>query len=163
LVVRANISLAPAILIACCLLLYLSLIAGALIESLVRPLQTLSNVVASLREGDYSFRARGAGARDPLGELAAEINALADLLQRQRGPGRQGPRAAAAGRCEPAFAGRGTGRVEAPDPRPGTRAFEFPSSHQVHCRQPAGEGGLHGRRGGHDSRLPPRPERGGKP
>src|SRR4051794_15531637 len=84
LIFRAQITLAPAILIACCLLLYLSLIAGALIESLVRPLQTLSNVVASLREGDYSFRARGAGARDPLGELAAEINALADLLQKQR-------------------------------------------------------------------------------
>ena len=84
LIVRAGISAAPAILIACCLLLYLSLIAGALIESLVRPLQTLSNVVASLREGDYSFRARGANAKDPLGELAAEINALADLLQKQR-------------------------------------------------------------------------------
>ncbi len=84
LVVRAQISTAPTILIACCLLLYLSLIAGALIESLVRPLQTLSNVVASLREGDYSFRARGAGTRDPLGELASEINALADLLQKQR-------------------------------------------------------------------------------
>ena len=84
LMVRAQISLAPAILIACCLLLYLSLISGALIESLIRPLQTLSNVVASLREGDYSFRARGAKARDPLGELAAEINALADLLQKQR-------------------------------------------------------------------------------
>jgi nitrogen fixation/metabolism regulation signal transduction histidine kinase len=51
---------------------------------MVRPLQTLSNVVASLREGDYSFRARGAGSPDALGELAAEINALADLLQRQR-------------------------------------------------------------------------------
>ena len=81
---RSQISLAPVILIACCLLLYLSLISGALIESLVRPLQTLSNVVASMREGDYSFRARGASARDPLGELAAEINALADLLQKQR-------------------------------------------------------------------------------
>jgi nitrogen fixation/metabolism regulation signal transduction histidine kinase len=84
LMVRAQVSAAPAILIASCLLLYLSLISGALIESLVRPLQTLSNVVASLREGDYSFRARGAAARDPLGELAAEINALADLLQKQR-------------------------------------------------------------------------------
>ena len=84
LVFRAGISMAPTILIACCLLIYLSLIAGALIESLVRPLQTLSNVVASLREGDYSFRARGANAKDPLGELAAEINALADLLQKQR-------------------------------------------------------------------------------
>ncbi len=84
LIYRARISLAPGILIACCLLLYLALIAGALIESLIRPMQTLSNVVASLREGDYSFRARGANARDPMGELAGEINALADLLQKQR-------------------------------------------------------------------------------
>ena len=50
----------------------------------MRPLQTLSNVVSSLREGDTSFRARGAGAHDALGELASEVNALADLLQRQR-------------------------------------------------------------------------------
>ncbi len=81
---RENITAAPAILLACCLLLYLLLMAAALVESLVRPLQTLSNVVASLREGDYSFRARGAGTRDPMGELAGEVNALADLLQRQR-------------------------------------------------------------------------------
>jgi two-component system, NtrC family, nitrogen regulation sensor histidine kinase NtrY len=47
-------------------------------------MQTLSNVVSSLREGDYSFRARGAASGDALGELSAEINALADLLQRQR-------------------------------------------------------------------------------
>jgi nitrogen fixation/metabolism regulation signal transduction histidine kinase len=51
---------------------------------MVRPLQTLSNVVSSLREGDYSFRARGAGTHDAYGELAAEVNALADLLQKQR-------------------------------------------------------------------------------
>ncbi len=67
-----------------CLLIYLALVATALMESLARPLQTLSNVVSSMREGDYSFRARGAGSPDALGELAAEINALADLMQRQR-------------------------------------------------------------------------------
>jgi nitrogen fixation/metabolism regulation signal transduction histidine kinase len=67
-----------------CLLLYLVLVAAALIEGLIRPLQTLSNVVSSLREGDYSFRARGASAPDALGELAGEVNALADLLQKQR-------------------------------------------------------------------------------
>jgi nitrogen fixation/metabolism regulation signal transduction histidine kinase len=77
-------SFAPAILLIACLLLYLLLVAAALIEGMVRPLQTLSNVVASLREGDYSFRARGAGSEDALGELATEINALADLLQKQR-------------------------------------------------------------------------------
>ena len=77
-------SLAPALLLIGCLLLYLALIAAALIESMTRPLQTLSNVVASLREGDYSFRARGAGPQDALSELSSEINALADLLQKQR-------------------------------------------------------------------------------
>ena len=77
-------ALAPGLLLAGCLLLYLLLVAAALIEGLIRPLQTLSNVVSSLREGDYSFRARGAGAQDAFGELAAEVNALADLLQKQR-------------------------------------------------------------------------------
>jgi len=81
---REKMGTGTAVLIGCCLLLYMLLIAAALIESLVRPLQTLSNVVASMREGDYSFRARGAGARDAMGELATEVNALADLLQRQR-------------------------------------------------------------------------------
>ena len=81
---QEQISFAPAILLIACLLLYQLLVAAALIEGMVRPLQTLSNVVASLREGDYSFRARGAGSEDALGELATEINALADLLQKQR-------------------------------------------------------------------------------
>lgn len=81
---RSRIGLAPTIILAACLLLYLALIAAALIEGLIRPLQTLSNVVASLREGDYSFRARGASSPDALGELATEVNALADLLQKQR-------------------------------------------------------------------------------
>jgi len=81
---QSRIGLAPALMLGGCLLLYLLLVAAALIEGLVRPLQTLSNVVSSLREGDYSFRARGAQAPDSLGELAAEVNALADLLQRQR-------------------------------------------------------------------------------
>src|SRR5579863_5381805 len=81
---RARLTAAPTILLSACLLLYLLLLAAALIESMVRPLQTLSNVVASLREGDYSFRARGAAATDAFGELAGGVNALADLLQRQR-------------------------------------------------------------------------------
>jgi nitrogen fixation/metabolism regulation signal transduction histidine kinase len=79
-----RIGFTPALLLVVCLLLYLLLVAAALIEGLVRPLQTLSNVVSSLREGDYSFRARGASAPDAVGELAAEVNALADLLQKQR-------------------------------------------------------------------------------
>ena len=79
-----HVSVAPAILVAVCLLLYLVLISVSLTDGLIRPLQTLSNVVSSLREGDYSFRARGASTRDAYGELATEVNALADLLQKQR-------------------------------------------------------------------------------
>ena len=60
------------------------LLALALHEQTVRPLQTLANVVAALREEDYSFRARGAAADDALGELSLEVNSLADLLADQR-------------------------------------------------------------------------------
>lgn len=60
-------------------------LAGTLLqETLTRPLQTLSNVVAALREEDFSFRARGARRGDSLGDLAHEINALASTLQYQR-------------------------------------------------------------------------------
>jgi len=55
-----------------------------LLDQIVRPLQTLSNVVGALREEDYSFRARGAAPNDALGELALEINSLADILTEQR-------------------------------------------------------------------------------
>ncbi len=81
---RSHLGFTPALLLGISLLLYFLLVAAALIEGFIRPLQTLSNVVSSLREGDYSFRARGAGAPDAVGELAAEVNALADLLQKQR-------------------------------------------------------------------------------
>ena len=60
------------------------LAAGVLMEEIVRPLQTLANVVSALRESDYSFRARGSRQLDALGELATEINEFADLLQSQR-------------------------------------------------------------------------------
>ena len=56
----------------------------ALLEQIVRPLQTLSNVVSALREEDYSFRAREANPNDSLGELSLEINTLADILTEQR-------------------------------------------------------------------------------
>src|SRR3984885_3166973 len=60
------------------------LLALVLHEQTIRPLQTPANVVAALREEDYSFRARGATADDALGELSLEVNALADLLSDQR-------------------------------------------------------------------------------
>src|SRR5215469_5869005 len=53
-------------------------------EQITKPLQTLANVVAALREDDYSFRARGARRNDALGDLAIEVNALASMLQTQR-------------------------------------------------------------------------------
>ena len=84
LLLNAALDLAPALLLAHLPADLSRAVASALVDGLIRPLQTLSNVVASLREGDYSFRARGAGTRDALGELAAEVNALADLLQKQR-------------------------------------------------------------------------------
>jgi two-component system, NtrC family, nitrogen regulation sensor histidine kinase NtrY len=52
-------------------------------EQIVRPIHTLTNVVAALREEDFSFRARGATPNDPLGALALEINSLAEILATQ--------------------------------------------------------------------------------
>lgn len=66
------------------LTILLILIFTTFLEDAVRPVQTLANVVAALREEDYSFRARNAGRGDSLGQLALEINALADTLQTQR-------------------------------------------------------------------------------
>ncbi len=59
-------------------------VAFTLRERVVRPLQTLSNLLASLREGDYSFRARGARRDDPLGEVLLEVNSLGETLREQR-------------------------------------------------------------------------------
>ena len=51
---------------------FFSLIAGSLLmEEIIRPLQTLANVVSALRESDYSFRARGSRQFDAMGELAS--------------------------------------------------------------------------------------------
>jgi len=60
------------------------IIAASLREHVVRPLQTLANVVGALREEDYSFRARLAVPNDALGELSLEVNTLADLLAQHR-------------------------------------------------------------------------------
>jgi nitrogen fixation/metabolism regulation signal transduction histidine kinase len=58
--------------------------AAALRGRVVRPLQTISNLLAALREGDYSIRARGASHHDALGELLVEVNALGETLREQR-------------------------------------------------------------------------------
>jgi len=49
-----------------------------------RPLQTISNLLAALREGDFSIRARTGGGSDPLEHVMFEINTLADTLRGQR-------------------------------------------------------------------------------
>lgn len=56
----------------------------ALREQVTRPLQTVSNLLAALREGDYSIRARGAGLDDALGEVILEVNTLGETLREQR-------------------------------------------------------------------------------
>jgi two-component system, NtrC family, nitrogen regulation sensor histidine kinase NtrY len=53
-------------------------------EHAVRPLQTLSNLLAALREGDYSIRARGAREGNALGEVLLEVNSLGETLRQQR-------------------------------------------------------------------------------
>jgi nitrogen fixation/metabolism regulation signal transduction histidine kinase len=68
------------VLVVCCWLGFSLALQGRVI----RPLQTLANLLAALREGDYSIRARGHGSRDALGEVLSEINALSETLRGQR-------------------------------------------------------------------------------
>jgi two-component system, NtrC family, nitrogen regulation sensor histidine kinase NtrY len=49
-----------------------------------RPLQTLANAIASLREGDYTIRVLGARPDDPLGLALLETNMLGELLRVNR-------------------------------------------------------------------------------
>ena len=58
--------------------------AFAVRSSVVHPLQTLSNMQSALREGDFSFRVRGANSGDALGELMLEVNTLSEMLRAQR-------------------------------------------------------------------------------
>ena len=53
-------------------------------ERVIRPLQTLSNMLSAVREQDYSLRARRASAEDPLGLAMLELNALMDELRERR-------------------------------------------------------------------------------
>jgi nitrogen fixation/metabolism regulation signal transduction histidine kinase len=53
-------------------------------EIVVRPLQTMANLLTALREGDFSTRARGANRDEPLGDVMSEINLLGSVLQEQR-------------------------------------------------------------------------------
>lgn len=61
-------------------------LATAVRRQVARPLQTLANVLAALREGDFSIRARVRleNADDPLSLAYHEINQLEDILRVQR-------------------------------------------------------------------------------
>jgi PAS domain S-box-containing protein len=71
------------LLLAACALAALSA-ARALRRRVQRPLQTLANLLAAIREGDYSFRAREPSDADALGAVYHELNVLSELLQQQR-------------------------------------------------------------------------------
>ena len=53
-------------------------------KRVARPLQTISNLVAALREGDFSIRARDGRSDDVLGAVMLEINMLAETLRSER-------------------------------------------------------------------------------
>lgn len=53
-------------------------------NAVVRSIQVLSNVIAAVREEDFSFRATETVPGDAFGELAIEINGLARALEEER-------------------------------------------------------------------------------
>jgi two-component system nitrogen regulation sensor histidine kinase NtrY len=59
-------------------------LASSVRTRIVVPLQTLANLLAALREDDFSIRGRTANPDDPLGAALIEINALAETLHEQR-------------------------------------------------------------------------------
>src|ERR1039458_2697865 len=58
--------------------------AFAVRERVVFPLQTLSNLLGALREGDFSVRGRSPCPDDALGEVMREVNTLSSTLREQR-------------------------------------------------------------------------------
>jgi two-component system, NtrC family, nitrogen regulation sensor histidine kinase NtrY len=56
----------------------------ALRERVIRPLQTLSNMLAAIREQDYSLRARRSSPEDALGLAMLELNSLMNELRERR-------------------------------------------------------------------------------
>jgi two-component system nitrogen regulation sensor histidine kinase NtrY len=58
--------------------------AAAVRNNVAFPLQTLSNLIAAMREGDFSIRGRGGASPDALGEVIREVNALGVTLREQR-------------------------------------------------------------------------------
>jgi nitrogen fixation/metabolism regulation signal transduction histidine kinase len=68
------------------LLILGSWLGGAFVlrDRVARPLQTIANLLAALREGDYSIQARGASPSHALGLALLEVNALRETLRSQR-------------------------------------------------------------------------------
>ncbi|MEJ2238474.1 MAG: hypothetical protein P8X82_09280, partial [Gemmatimonadales bacterium] len=58
--------------------------AAALREKVTRSLQTLSNMLSALHEGDYSIRAHSRRPDDSLGLAMLEANTLGETLRQQR-------------------------------------------------------------------------------
>jgi two-component system nitrogen regulation sensor histidine kinase NtrY len=58
--------------------------AAAVRSRVIVPFQTLANLLAALREDDFSIRGRTANPDDPLGAALVEVNALAETLHEQR-------------------------------------------------------------------------------
>jgi nitrogen fixation/metabolism regulation signal transduction histidine kinase len=56
----------------------------ALRRRVVRPLQSLANMLEALREGDYSLRGRNVDPADAVGEVMIEVNSLSRTLYDQR-------------------------------------------------------------------------------
>ncbi|MDX2111905.1 MAG: ATP-binding protein [Verrucomicrobiota bacterium] len=53
----------------------------ALLSRIIRPLQTASNMLSAMREGDFSLHASYTHEEDPLGQVMLEINQLNDILR----------------------------------------------------------------------------------
>jgi two-component system nitrogen regulation sensor histidine kinase NtrY len=59
-------------------------LASNLRGKVIRPLQTLANLLSALREGDFSLRARRPREADALAQVLEEVNALGRILREQR-------------------------------------------------------------------------------
>lgn len=59
-------------------------LAASVRRRIVVPLQTLANLLAALREDDFSIRGRTNNPDDPMGAALIEVNALAETLHKQR-------------------------------------------------------------------------------
>ena len=59
-------------------------LAAKLRDRVVRPLQTLANLLSALREGDFSLRARQSPESDAMAQVVLEVNAIGEVLREQR-------------------------------------------------------------------------------